>query len=80
MLEYRSERIPPISQVDRIEAKRPLEMARDTLYCTEFRLEMDRTRQVTRYPTFRLQEYYRLYEPDQGCAQRDRGLKDHNGQ
>ncbi len=54
-----------------MEAERSLKMAQDTLYCTEFRLEMDRTRQVTRYPTSRLQEYYRLYEPDQECAKRD---------
>ena len=35
-----------------MEAERPLETARDTLYYTECRLEIDRTQQVTRYPTF----------------------------
>ena len=65
MPEYRSEGIPPISQVDQMETKRPWGITQKTLYLAEFCLKMDFARQTTPHLPLRVQEYYQLYEPNQ---------------
>ncbi len=50
MLEYRSERILHVIQVDQMETKKPLRIAQKILYLAEFCLKINRAQQAKRYP------------------------------